>query len=211
MNTTKYLSLLAIAFLSSCATSNIGSAYRLSPSGETGIVSGSLTRDGAYSEYSVFYRQIPGGESGHLGIGQANVIIPYFPKGDFNDRHTKGELFAVELPAGVYEFYRWHVGSGMTSIEPTDPFSIRFRVVPGRATYIGNFHFTQTAHLGLTVTGVKVSYLDMSARDVPLLAIKFPALSEHPVTTEISSGAEVEHVGGSSAAQTTIPMFIPIH
>jgi len=88
-------------------------------------------------------------------------------------RVVKGELFAIELPAGKYEIYCWSVASGVSEINSPYLFSIEFSVAPGTTTYIGSFHFV-TRRLGLAaIRSAEVDYADRAERDVPLIEQRF--------------------------------------
>jgi hypothetical protein len=180
----------------------------LNATGNAGVVTGSITYAGSLSGYSVFYRALSGVKAGRLQTGEAVLLIPYIPKGDVSLLGTRGELFAVELVAGEYEFYSWSVGSGPANVRPTSPFSVRFIVTPGKVVYIGNFHFRQTSSMGLTVTGAQLDYFDRAERDLPLLKKKYPTLEAAGIEVGLERGAAYEQLGGPHA--TTIMIAVPI-
>ncbi len=169
-----------------------------------GIAAGSVTYSGRYSKYRVMYRQLPKGVSGSFEYGDSG----FPPPGDFKDRTLRGAVFAENLPAGEYEIYRWHIRSGLFSVESTNPFSIRFRIDPTKVIYLGNFHFTVTRSLGLSVTGATLTYKDAIGRDLPVLKEKFPGVSEQSIAYALTSGTEQENLGGSHRTTFT-PIFVP--
>jgi len=199
---------LSVFFVSSCATKNVSKDFSLSPQTDKGLVVGSITYSGSYSGYSVTYHQAPNGISGRFQSGQTNVIVPYFPAGEFEAMGIKGNLIAAELPAGDYEINSWNVGSGAAAVRPTLPFSIKFHVTPGKAVYVGNFHFTQLSSMGLTITGAKVDYRDMRTRDIEVLSSNYPSLSTVPIESSIDAGKEVAELGGKY--HTTITITVPV-
>ncbi|HEY6382939.1 MAG TPA: hypothetical protein VIY07_14175 [Pseudolabrys sp.] len=182
----------------------------MNAAGNAGVVTGSITYAGSFSGYSVLYRALTGADAGRIQTGQGALLIPYIPKGDVSLLGTRGELFAVELPAGEYEFYSWSVGSGFADVRPTSPFSVTFIVIPGKVMYVGNFHFRQTASMGLTVTGVQVDYVDRAERDLPLLSKKYPTLAAAGIDVGLERGAAYEQLGGPHATTITIPVPIPV-
>ena len=167
--------LLLAWLLQACAVQpkNIARDFALSEASETGVVIGSITYTGGYSGYSVFFKAKEGEKDFKVQTGAGITLLPVWPEGDFGHIGLKGDLFAIELPAGDYSFHSWGVSSGLAHISPTAPFAIRFVVKPGQAIYIGNFNFDQTARMGLTVTGVSVSYSDQLARDLRLFRAKY--------------------------------------
>jgi hypothetical protein len=182
----------------------------LNATGKAGIVTGSITYAGSLSGYSVFYRALSGGQEGRVQTGEAVLLIPYIPKGDASVLGTPGELFAIELVAGEYEFYSWSVGSGPASVRPTSPFSVRFIVTPGKVVYVGNFRFRQTSRMGLTVTGAQLGYFDRAERDIPLLKKKYPTVEGAEIEVAVERGAAYEQLGGPHATTIMIPVPIPV-
>jgi len=205
------IGLIGMLLATACATKSVKSDYVPASESGKGVVSGSITYDGHYAGYRVWYRQIPEGESGFFEWGKGKILIPYFPSGDFEDQDVKGAIFAAELPAGTYELYRWSVECGAARITPTQPFSVRFTVEPGRAVYTGNFHFVETANLGLTVTAVDVTYSDAHERDLNKLKSKYPGFGRTPVAYAVAPGTSIEKIGGSTNTMITLPIVVPVN
>lgn len=176
------LLVLAAVLLSGCATPNVSSDYELSEASGDGLVIGSVTYNGSLSEYKIYYRQLPTGESGFFKAGVSQ--IPPFPRNDFSGNGTGavGELFSAKLPAGRYEFFSWRVSSGAAGTQSTEPFSIEFVVTAGQPTYLGNFHFLPNRRLGLTVTGANVYHRQQSTQDLALFKQKYPKLAQQSIT-----------------------------
>lgn len=61
------------------------------------------------------------------------------------DHLDKGQLVALQIPAGSYEFYRFHAQTatiaGTKSITPNPYFSVPFNVSPGETVYLGEVYF----------------------------------------------------------------------
>lgn len=196
---------LALALLATgCASRNIDPAYQLDPAGTSGLLVGSITYEGPISGYRVYYR-MAGSESGaFVEAGAGSVFEPGFhAKQDLETLGLMGKLFAVKLPPGEYEIYGWAVVSGAAQLSPTQAFSLRYTVRPGRAAYAGNFNFRQTGSLGLTVTAVRVDFSQPLARDAALLAGKHPTLSVASIDRE-ARNASTTSLGGSSGLKATI-------
>ena len=202
--------LLLSVLLAACATPSVPPSFRLDSSKSDGVVSGSLSYDGRYSGYRVLYRRFPDGKPERFEIGESMVLIPTVPQWDFKEANLSGNVFAASLPAGEYEVFAWSVGSGYSRVNPTAPFSIRFRVEPGKMVYLGSFHFQQTSSMGLAVTGVSVSYLDRIERDLAMIKKKYPGLGDAPVAYAIGVGTNEQQLGGRSSNTITVPIFIPV-
>ena len=136
------------------------------------------------------------------------ALIPIPPKGDYSDYNSKGELFAIELKSGEYQINGWDVFSGYATISPLAPISIKLKIEPGKATYIGNFTFTQTGSLGLTVTGVSVTYSNKFARDKKVLAKKYPNINIENVILGVSPDTSINDLGGAGETSWDMPIVV---
>lgn len=206
----RLIAVFAVLLLSGCASTDVAKDYRLGPDSKVGVVTGSVSYSGRFSGYGVFYRQLPSGASGTFETGSSMALLPFPDKGDFDQKDLSGTVFAAALPPGDYEIYSWSVGSGPATVEPTMPFSIRFKVESGRLVYLGNFHFRQTAGMGLTVTGVNVSYRDSATRDLPIFRTKFPNLASASISSSVATGFEQQNLGGPAAATIQLPLPVPV-
>jgi hypothetical protein len=200
--------LMSVFLISSCSTSNISNDFELQPNTDKGIVIGSITYDGGYSEYSIKYSQFYSGDTGYFKSGRSLILIPYFPDGEFEELGIKGNLIAAELPYGNYEINSWGVGSGPSTVSPTKPFSIKFTVTPGEAIYLGNFHFTELDSLGLTITGARVDYSDKRSRDIKAFSQNYVGLNETPIGASIAKGTRVNRLGGNY--ETRLDPIVPV-
>ena len=171
--------LILSLILSACATSSLPEHYALNPRSGKGLVVGSITYAGKYAGYAVLYHQRLDGPEGLFESGRAQVLLPYFP-------------------AGEYEITSWRVGSGGAKVTPTEPFSIWFRVLPGKAVN----------RKGSMVTAVTADYRDMQDRDVAALRHKYPQLSSAPVDRGMDVGPDIRKLGGQY--QTSIKIAVPI-
>ena len=208
----KFLSCtLCLILLTACkSTSNIKNDYKLRANSSSGVLIASIEYVGKYSGYSVRLSDMPYTKSWSIQFGDGMALIPIPPKGDFSEYGSKGELFAIELKPGDYQIDGWNVFSGYATISPLSPISIKFRIEPGKATYIGNFTFTQTDSLGLTVTGVSVSYSNKYERDKDVLTEKYPFLTVDEVMLGVSPEILIKGLGEDGNTSFDIPiMLIP--
>lgn len=179
--------LVSLVFiLSGCATQNVGSDFTLKTDGDKGLVIGSITRSvasrgtqglGAYSRYAMLqYRNLATGEGGKVSSGNSalGILVP----SDFPGIY--GDFFALELPAGNYEFYRWYLEWSTVQISSKKDFSAPFTVGAGKVVYIGDLNFDvlfAKGKLGNSVfSDLDINVKDSSQRDFAFAAKKIPNL-----------------------------------
>lgn len=202
---------LLACMLSACATptASVSKSYSLESNSKNGVLVGSVKYRGPLSGYQVYYRGLDNNKSGYFEAGKGIMLVPIPPRSDFSN--IKGKLQVAELPPGEYEISRWSVTSGYAHLSQTQPFSIRFKIEPGKATYIGSFVFSVTDTMGLTVTGVRVDFQEMYSDDIAVLNIKYPNLNKTEVFMGLESNLVKKDVGGVSAARFDMPpVFIPV-
>ncbi len=90
-----------------------------------------------------------------------------------------GRVVIIELPEGEYEFYSWWGSNGKGIMRPKEEFSLRFKVIAGKAVYLGNLHFWFQGHQW------KMKVTDMRERDLPLLYQKNPSITPDLVVHDI--------------------------
>ena len=204
-----WLGTLCLALLTACSSiPNVKSDYRLNSNSSSGVMLASIEYVGGYSGYSVTLSDIPFTKSWNIQFGEGMALIPIPPRGDFSDYDSKGELFAIELRSGEYQINSWNVFSGYATISPLSPISIKFRIEPGKATYIGNFTFTQTDSLGLTVTGVNVTYSNKFVRDKDVLTKKYPYIVDENVLLGVSPDTFIEGLGEDGETSWDMPIVV---
>ncbi len=198
--------------LSACsAAKTVPVGEDLSADVENGLVLVSVTHVGQFSEYSMFFREVGSDTFQTLDIGARFTILP--PNmtrwdWDIDDRGHKGDVFALRLPLGTYEVFRWRVGSGVATVTPSDEFSIKFEVEPGTTTYIGNFRFLQTSSTGLTVTGADVQHVDEWDRDWGVFSRKYSSSTVGEVR-RIAEGSPLEtNLGKSGLIDVRLPIVV---
>jgi hypothetical protein len=161
--------------LAGCETPNVEKTYMLSSAGGKGVAVGSITSSGLLTEYQLLYRKRGGGGEGYFRL-QSNVEA------------LNAALIVAELPAGDYEIYdwvmTWPVYYGHIDILPAAPFSIPFRVEPGRAIYFGSCEFAPRIGRRFgNILGADVHCSNESQRDVMELASLYPALGREVGTS----------------------------
>ena len=192
--------LATVLLLSACATPNVDKDYSLDTRPDEGLAVVSISFEGLGAEISPVweYRRLDGDVRGKLFTSARNPL-------DWNA--PPGRLAAFALPTGRYEFYRcrfvrssgdggmsWHAGDsgGVTAANPwysglnagtydeltADPFAVRFEVIAGKATYLGNLHL----HWRLLENRGEVQVRNEAERDIRLLRTRYPGLRSDQVT-----------------------------
>jgi hypothetical protein len=162
----KKLILIALVFLSGCATQNVQKDYVLDNSSNTGLVIGSISKiNHLIWPPSYNFSNLNGQHKGILKFEQDffNKLISDFP-----NAHAK--LFVFELPAGEYKISRWAISQGYIGLESNDGFDIRFNVNKSQITYIGDLEMTTTSGglFGEGIGGMTFKVIDNSNRDIKL-------------------------------------------
>lgn len=104
----------------------------------------------------------------------------------------------------------WQVSQGPSNVWSTVPIDIEFTIEAGKAIYLGNFDFQETKRFGRAIAAATVTLTDHVERDGPILAKRFPALSNTPITQSLQQGTSIANVGGSSSGRISIPVFVPV-
>lgn len=194
------LCLLVVVMLSACSnTSRLPKNYTLNETNNIGLLVASISYSGNYSEYSVFIRNLTTLSMYQLSYGESLKLLPIVPKGDFSDIGRQGGLYTEELPAGEYEVYSWAIYSGVATVKPQNQFSYKFKVAPGKITYLGNFYFIQTQSMGLTVTGAEVKYTNKKEVDFNVLAKKYPKIDRSKLAFSIHEDTVINKLGNESS------------
>lgn len=111
------------------------------------------------------------------------------------DHLDKGQLVALQVPAGEYEFFNFQATSvvlgGTKTSTPTKTFSYRFTVVPGETTYLGELHFKFNDHTNVfsgkpgADMPLKISVRDTHVRDYPEAMKKIPGLTAEQIVVRL--------------------------
>lgn len=173
--------LTAAFVLASCA----GLAPR-EPSGTEGLVVGTITYDSSLGEYRVGLLSVDAEHPSLIRVGHS-LWHPFVRMYD-DDLKMRGAPFSVRLPAGDYRIAYWEVSQGQARSNSTAPIELPLRVEAGKATYLGNVHFS--AHW-------EVSLNDEAGRDLPILKARFPEIEPLAILPAIEPGTKHERLGGA--------------
>jgi hypothetical protein len=203
----------AAAIVSGCAAPNIDKTYALDAKRGTGVAAGTITYTGPYALYRLVVRSKATQEVYRIEHGEGttlNIARAFSGERPHKLLHATGSPFAIELPAGEYAIEGWQLHCGAAHIASTAPVDIPFTVEPGKAIYLGNFHFRETAHVVRLITAASLTLQDKAERDLPALAAEFPVLASNPLSQALETGTRIDKVGGDSDGRVEIPIFVPI-
>ena len=186
------LSLLVVSVLSGCGVANIGGDYSLDERKGSGVAIVSLVQSGLPGFYAtaVELRGVDNIYDGSVPLSQGGFSkdwsCPLFTLA--SEDAPCGRLAIIELPRGEYEFYSWrssgYGGPGIKiEISPTNRFSKRFKVLAGKAVYLGNIHIVVES--GFLSAPYRVKINDMRQRDLPLFYQKNPKIASESVVVNI--------------------------
>ncbi|TQF67630.1 hypothetical protein [Pseudoalteromonas luteoviolacea] len=156
----KVLILVFTTSMFGCVTPNLAPKFELSADSGAGIVWGTITYEGQYNDFQLFYIN---NNSGEIGYVQADLI---------EMQNARGGIFAVSLPAGSYTLTGWRISEPYLSVN----FSQRgneFVSESGIINYIGNVHFTLQARMNMAEAGV--IYQNYIKRDKQLIVNRYPS------------------------------------
>ena len=177
--TSRLLAAISLIFLASCThTAKLPENYVIDTKSPNGVVIVSLTFEGGlqFQAFTLEYRQVGSGETGQMHSASM-LAAP-----DIETDGRRGWLFPRELPPGEYEFYKWRGMVGNMSYWSPREFSNRFKISPGRATYIGNLNVrTSTGKL------YQVQVRDERERDMAAFTARYRAVKGEQIEYEIMS------------------------
>ncbi|WP_353389249.1 hypothetical protein [Halopseudomonas sabulinigri] len=206
------VSMLFLLMLGCSAVDNVPSGYRLNSDANSGVLLASVSYSGSYAEHSMLFREVGSTKWKKLKVGAQHTLLPPgMLEWDIEKPGLRGQVFAVELPAGEYEFASWYVGSGVSSTGPVNLFSIRFDIVAGHAVYAGNFHFVKEISRAVIFARFNVQLANEFERDAPLISQKFSALNLEYVDNNVARTESISRLGGGGATKVTIPMPVPVN
>ena len=195
-NLKKSLYLLPLLlFLTGCITLtlNVSKDYSLIGNEDVGLVIVSLTQSGQrIKNHNYLYRGITNKIKGSLPATNIHINNDWEPSKTSPQVAYIGRLAVIELPKGEYEFYSWKgnidIGITMWRIYSSNEFSFRFKVIPGRAVYIGNLDMyldIEKKRSDIIIRNIDIKIYDMSYRDLILLYDKYPQIILDQVITDI--------------------------
>ena len=160
LNVSSFLLLVSIILMASCARFNVKPDYVLDTSSGKGLLVASVSYTGAYN----FFWQ-------YRGINNPNKgdVTAWTLQNPLDWHDPPGRLAFIEIPAGEYEFYKWILFLTGTKKIYSQPFSVKFQILPGKATYLGNLHLDLRE-----MKYYSLSLRDESNRDLSLFYSKLP-------------------------------------
>ena len=194
------ISLCALATLLASCASGVPSSYKPDAVTGKGLIVGTITTTAYGGEhYILVYNQTEPGKPVKLAIGSTQWHP--FVKINDSDLKARGDTFAVEAEAGVYEMGSWTVRQGPKRYWGEKSLGLTFKVEPGKVTYIGNIHFVDKEYVNLQ---------EMTKRDLPVIESRYPAIKNTPLAFTIAEGTNLERLGGKGSWKMSTPIFIPV-
>ncbi len=193
-----------ILILSGCATSSVSKNYRLDNKSKEGLVFLSITVDGTVSDYNLSFGTNSDRKFVQFAYGTPASL---FEKKDIDNGRVKGKIFAIKMQSGKYKVLRWGINSGTYSNSSSEPINIAFEVKPGKATYIGNYHFVSRKSSAMWKVDATVHQRNEFSRDLQIFKNKYPKIVETSIINSLPSGFSSKQIGGStshSAIETPI-------
>ena len=198
---------LGLILATGCAMKNIKSDYVASSSNETGVIIGSLTspyvsrpKGPCVSLYFEHHGSMPAIESCEGSVNIESV-------------EYRGNLFALEVPAGLHQFDHWSLYNRESSrIWPAEkPPPLEVTVKPGEVVYVGNIHFHISIRknwFGRRFSSDPIPEVrDESDRDLPLLKALYPGLSKQEINVRLFPLG----VWGTTETEAVGPTIIIFH
>lgn len=99
--------ILCVAFMISGCVSvqNVKNDFSLNSDSNKGLLLASITYSGSYSGYSMKFRKIGAEKFESIQIGSGTALLPPgMLDWDISRSGLRGNVFAIELPVGEYEF-----------------------------------------------------------------------------------------------------------
>ena len=144
----RFTVLAAALLLWGCEAHEPATLYK-SPTGYDGPTGQIVGTVGVYIEPGVenqfylnhlYFRSLDGHTAGNISFAETELASQ---ETHYTTDVEKGSVFALELPAGDYEFYDLKFlrndGGGQWGFRSRNEFSLPFVVVAGQATYLGSF------------------------------------------------------------------------
>lgn len=140
----------------------------------------------------LFFRSLDGNTAGQISFTETELASQ---ETHFVTAEAKGSVFALELPAGKYEFYNLKFfrndGGGQWGYRSRNEFSLRFTVVADKASYLGSFvayGAGQGSHANTPTYGGQFRVSDQFERDRQLIADLHPDISADSIELRLLQG-----------------------
>ncbi len=151
------------------------------------IVGSVVNEDGTYAfSSSVLKARLrdPGKEYTFELMGSGKRPMQIEAEKDFSVGRFSGNLVAIVVPAGTYEYYTYHLAqaTGMTTVywDPKFEFSVPFHIQENKINYVGEIVIH--TQIGKSLLGIPVadggiwSIGEARDRDIPMLKARYPSL-----------------------------------
>jgi len=192
------MAILLSVLLFQCGAKNVGKDYSLDDSQGKGLLVVSLTKSGIIGyNINAHFRDVNNQREFHLDVAPTFGLDWKGPSLEEarKDRYIPednpiGRLALLELPEGEYEFYKWRGNLSNTSFWTNKNFNKKFKVVAGKAVYIGNIHahFERTGNPLIPFRfpyELRTEITDESERDLKLFHQKCQKINSDQVMLEV--------------------------
>lgn len=182
---------------------NVTPDYVFNEHSANGLLLASVTYQGGFAGYEMRFRKLGTDDVNALQIGEGGqMVIPAWLDWDIELNGQRGNVFAVELPPGKYEFMSWIAVSGGSVSRPQEKFILPFEIKAGESVYFGNFNFTKHSFLG----GYTADLQSKKGRDLTLLSRKYSNIDLKTTVREIK--ATIANIGGGSTTDIYTPIIV---
>jgi len=192
------MAILLSVLVLQCGAKNVGKDYSLDDSQAKGLLVVSLTRSGALGpKVNAYFRDVNNQRGFHLDVAPSFGLDWKGPPIDEVRKYReipkdnpRGRLAVLELPEGEYEFYQWMGHFSNRRFWTTKNFDKRFKVIAGKAVYIGNInaHFEQTGSVLVPFRfpfELLTEITDECDRDLKLFHQRCPKITPDQVMVEV--------------------------
>jgi len=199
-----FLPLTLIILLSGCtiptliAQTTLDSEIGTSERGHLVGTIGSTELPG-YGWYQVYFHSKDKKIRGYIVLNASRAATDRASQLDWNVPNWKGIAFDVPLPPGEYEFSGMHLGQSQSPYQLTSNFSVPFRIDRNESLYVGEIkcHPSLVPRFAKSdryvPSGGFFSITDESARDVPVIRMKFRELEQLPMRIQVPAST---YLGG---------------
>ena len=175
---------------------------------ERGHLVGSIgsTEIPGYGWYEIYFHSKDKKIRGYIVLNATPTAKDLASQLDWSVPNWKGIAFDVPLPPGEYEFSGMHLGQSQSQYQRTSNFSVPFRIDRNESLYVGEIK----CHPSLVPrfpksdryvpSGGYLSITDESARDIPVIRMKFRDLEQLPMRIQVPAST---YLGGDPLLSRT--------
>lgn len=191
----KNLVIVLFLFFGGCGTLNVSRNYMLNEKSNAGILVVSMTQSEDQYHYLWYhYRSLDNSITGRIPGTHTELSNDWRIDKDKPKNNYIGRIGIIELPAGEYELYKWTgwINHGLIRyiITPIKLFSYKFKVIPGKALYIGNIdmRLNKENHiLSIVIKNTCLRIIDSRNRDLELIFKRYNNIKSENVIIDIIS------------------------